>query len=738
MMDSDEQETTSSSPPIVGAGASTDLVAMTIVGVDVGGTFTDLVAITARGDRIIFKEPSTPRAPEEAVLVVLTKLLDALGASGDGAVGLLCHSTTVATNALLGQLHLALPRVGLITTMGFRDVLEIGRQARAQVYDLGVVRPRPLAARHDRHGVTERVAADGTVATPLDEAEAVAVLRRLESEGVRDVAVVFLHSYANPLHERRVAELAAQQVPALVLTLSSEVDPAYREYERTSTTVTTAALKPIVSGYLARLAGGVHALGVAPSVQVMGSHGGLMSLKGAQARPAALIESGPAVGLSAAAGVARRLGIDKALSFDMGGTTAKAGAILDGAAQTVNEFEAAGATHSGRQMRGSGYPVRWPVLDLAEVSAGGGTIAHLDAGGALRVGPLSAGADPGPACYGRGGGAVTVTDANLLLGRLDEDGLLGGTMTVDRAAAEHTLAELASPLGMTPLDLSAGIVRLIDAAMARALHIVSVERGHDPRRFTLIAFGGGGPLHACAVAAALGVARIVIPAAPGLFSAAGLLTTGLKVVAARPALHVLTETTREAIAASLEGQIAAMDHEARAVLAEQGATDPIVTAPSLDMRYAGQSFELAIPVALDRGDWLSGAVAAFHARHEEVYGYASPLHAVEVVTARLAATAPPASLPPQNETTHSPFSSNRNTRPVATTGPLLVPRIRRSVFFEQTGLVETPIYDRDDLPTGSRLSGPAVVAQYDATTLLHPGWTLEAGRDGDLLLSRES
>jgi len=690
------------------------------VGIDVGGTFTDLVAVSIDdGHTVTVKASSTPRAPEEGVLAVLQSFLQQVEGA---AVALLCHSTTVATNALLGQLNLEPPRIGLLTTEGFRDVLEIGRQARSEVYNLQVTRPRPLAERRDRLGVPERIDARGKVMWPLDEAAVRLALATLKGEGVRDVGVVFLHSYINPVHERRVADIAAAEFPELRITLSSEVNPEYREYERASTTAVTAALRPIVSAYLQRLERGVRARGIGAPILVMGSHGGMVDISAAATRPAALIESGPAGGLSAAAEVARRLGLERVLSFDMGGTTAKAGAVLHGTPETIVEFEAAGHTHSGRYIRGSGYPVRFPFLDLAEVSAGGGTIAYCDPGGALRVGPISAGADPGPVCYGRGGSEPTVTDANLLLGRLNPTHLLGGDMPIDRAAAQAAMDALGRTLGLEGLDLAAGIVRLVNADMTRALRIVSVERGYDPRRFTMVAFGGGGPLHACALAGMLGIPAVIVPPGPGLFSAAGLLTSPLKVALVRPVLAAAAQVRPEEVAA----HYADMRAEAVADLERQGAAgDSITVAYTLDLRYAGQSFELSIPAAPSEQSWLDNAVRRFHRRHHEVYGYESPDHPVEIVAARLAASA-------------RPFETPLPSRPaVSSNPPAPRPRATRPVYFEETGgFAETPIYWRDHLAPGAALVGPAVVEQYDTTTLLHPGWHLAVDGDGNMVLTR--
>lgn len=696
------------------------------VGVDVGGTFTDLVAINQGAERAVtIKVPSTPGAPEEAVLDALGRFIALAGSGRMPAIVQICHSTTIATNALLGQLNLEPPRVGLLTTEGFRDVLEIGRQGRAEVYNLRVERPRPLAERRDRIGVSERIGPTGAIIQALDRSAVRCALRDLRAHGVRDIAVVFLHSYANPIHERQAAAIAESDFPDLQVTLSSEVNPEYREYERSSTTVVTAALRPIVSSYLQRLERGVRSLRITAPILVMGSHGGMADLPTAAARPAALIESGPAGGLAAAAEMARCMTLERVLSFDMGGTTAKAGAVLGGVAETVAEFEAAGRTHSGRHIRGSGYPVRFPFLDLAEVSAGGGTIAHLDAGGALRVGPISAGADPGPACYGRGGKDPTVTDANVLLGRLSPTHLLGGAMPIDQDAARRAMAALARRLNMAPIELAAGIVRLANADMARALRIVSVERGHDPRRFAMIAFGGGGPLHACALAGALGLSRIVVPPEPGLFSAAGLLTSPLKVALVRPVLMSAAEVDSPHLTKIFAG----LEQTAIDDLRRQGA-DPskIMATHTLELRYFGQSFELAVPVMPSVESWMLEAIARFHQRHHDVYGYASPHHAVEIVTARVAATAPASSAQPP--------TSPRNPGD-ARKAPS--PRSTRVVFFgQQSGFVETPIYWRDDLSAGVRLSGPAVVEQYDTTTLLPPGWRLQVDEAGNFLLEADT
>ncbi|HLZ63660.1 MAG TPA: hydantoinase/oxoprolinase family protein, partial [Ktedonosporobacter sp.] len=440
------------------------------LGIDVGGTFTDLLAFDEQtGTLLRYKVPSTPQAPQEGVLGAIHALKDD---QPDARFHLISHSTTLATNALLGQLNLELPRLALITTAGFRDVLEIGRQGRSEVYNLFVRRPPPLVERQNRFGVRERVDARGAEVEPLDETHLREVARELTRRHIQHCAVCFLHAYQNPAHEGRAREILLEESPQLAVTLSSEVDPQEREYERTSTTVINALLAPIVRRYLLRLETALEEQGA--SLFIMQSNGGMSGASGVIARPATIIESGPASGVIGAAHLGRLLGLRQLLSFDMGGTTAKAGTILDGAPQIVGEFEAAGRTHSGRAVRGSGYPVRFPFIDLAEVSAGGGTIAWLDSAGALRVGPQSAGADPGPACYGKENQEPTVTDAQLLLGRLHPGQIAGGAVALSHELAEAALARLAESLtGFDSIRLAAGIIRLINADMAKVLRIVS-------------------------------------------------------------------------------------------------------------------------------------------------------------------------------------------------------------------------------------------------------------------------
>lgn len=679
------------------------------VGIDVGGTFTDLTAVESwSGATVVQKVPSTPHDPHRAVIDALGVLLARYEPSP--AVEFLAHSTTIATNALLGQMGLELPRIALVTTQGFRDVIEIGRQNRSEIYNLFVERPAPLVAREDRLTVRERIDYRGEVLVALDDESVARVCDALRERSVAAVAICLLHAYANDEHERRLADALAAALPGVRITRSSDVDPEYREYERCSTTVVNAVLAPIVERYLERLVDELRDRGIKTPLYVMRSDGGMAATPQILRRPAAIVESGPASGATAAAELGRRIGLRHLLSFDMGGTTAKAGTIVDGVAQVAAEFEAAGRTHSGRAIKGSGYPVRFPFVDLAEVSAGGGTIAWIDDGGSLRVGPLSAGAYPGPACYGNADRA-TVTDANVVLGRLNPQHLLGGAFPIDAARARRAVEALADALGLSVEATAAGIVTLVDSAMSKALRIVTVERGLDPRDFTLVAFGGGGPLHACALAGELGLERVVVPPHPGLFSALGLLDAELHVNEVRSILRPAGELDSDGIATSF----GAGEERARIALLEQGAApSTIAFRREYDARYRGQSFELTIAY-----EPSSGAVERrFHEAHRAHYGYDVPGEAVEIVNARLTA---------RGRVT-TPDGAARNDAPRRGSTPR---QITRSVWLDG-GYVDVPVFQREELTADGRTRGPAIVEAYDSTAYVGPDWSLAA--DGDLLV----
>ncbi len=683
------------------------------VGIDIGGTFTDLVALDASGAMQRIKISSTPRRPELGFLAALDALLETTEAA---EIDLVAHASTIATNALLGQMHLALPRVAFVTTAGFRDVLEIGRQNRSAIYDLAVTRPTPLARREDRFVVRERRTHDGSVLVDLDFDDVARTVATIAERGIATVAVGLLHADVDGTHERAIARALREAIPGVDVSLSSEIDPQFREYERFSTTVVNAALRPIVRAYLEAIAGGIAGRGVAAPIFVMRSDGGMTALARAAQRPAALVESGPASGVIGAAFLGRALGLDRVLSFDMGGTTAKAGTIVGGEPEIAASFEAAGSTHSGRAVRGSGYPVRFPFVDLAEVSAGGGTIAWLDAAGALRVGPLSAGADPGPAAYGTGL-EPTVTDANIVLGRLSPVALLGGAFAIDAARAHTAVARVAAATGGDIARAASGIVRLVDHEMSKVLRIVTIERGYDPRDFALLAFGGGGPLHACAVARDIGVARVIVPPHPGVFSAYGLLAADVRAVAVRSLVVRGDEHGWERV----RRRFAELEADVDAQLTEQAVSHADRTfVRELDLRYAGQSSDLAVTAV----DSVAAAIEAFHARHERRFGFAVRDEPVEIVAARVIGIG----------TTRKP--PLRPAEAASPSAPSAAALLEMRDVFDGEAYVATPVYDRNALRGGTTFAGPAVVAQYDATTYLARGWTARVDALDNLVLER--
>ena len=623
----------------------------------------------------------------------------------------LVHASTIGANLFLGQMGLDLPRAGLLTTEGFRDVLEIGRQRRAELYNLFFRRPRPLVDRRFRLGIPERVDAAGTVITPLNEDAVRAAAAGLAAERVEAVAIAFLHAYANPDHERRAKAIVQAALPEAVVVASHEVDPEYREYERTSTTVINALLSPVVSRYLRGLSARLRAEGHVSPLYAMQSSGGITTIEGAAASPATLIESGPAAGVVGAAALGRRLGYSRVISFDMGGTTAKAGAVIESRPQVVAEYEVGGTVHAGRIVRGSGYPVRGPFIDLAEVSAGGGTVAWVD-GNALRCGPLSAGADPGPACYARGGDRPTVTDAHLLLGWLSPKGLLGGRMPLSAAAARRALSAVAAPLGLDETATAAGMVQVVNAQMVRALRIVSLERGYDPREMTMIAFGGAGPMHAAALADELGIREVVIPPNPGVFSAVGLLAADLRSDRVESVMRPVDQVDAQ----WLEGRFRRLEADAQEGVRDGEGRREVVVRRALDLRYVGQSYELTVPGEVP----LPAAAEAFRTRHAEIYGYAPEREPVEVVNARVTAMG---IMPPLSLWQASPGGRGPDR-----------PETRRASF--EGRWMEAPVLARHALAPGRAVPGPAIVEENEATTVVPPGWTVQLGDAWTLLLRR--
>ncbi len=651
------------------------------VGIDVGGTFTDFVIVTDEGLQV-HKEPTSDPQHEAVV--------DGMSELEVGAEAPIVHGTTTATNALLERQG---ARTALVTTEGFADVLAIGRQNRPDLYDLQPSRPSPLVPDERRHEVPERLSAEGEVLTPLDEEAVQRVAETLVDQNVESVALVFLFSYQRDDHERRAAQLLREVLPDVPITQSSALLPEYREYERTATTVVNAYVRPQVARYLGRLD---NAIG-SRSVRVMQSNGGTIGLDTAADEAARLALSGPAGGVVGALGVARRaLDTDapRIMTLDMGGTSADV-ALCDGAVPRTTEHTIAD------------LPLRLPSTDIHTVGAGGGSIAHVDAGESLRVGPESAGAEPGPVCYGRGGTRPTVTDAHLVLGRLAPDRVLGGSDTLDMApgAAREAVAELGTAVGRSPEETALGILRVANATMERALRRVSVERGHDPRDYTLVPFGGAGPLHAVALAEALGMERVLVPPTPGVLSALGLLMAD---VVYDTAQAVLTRAdTLIADPSPLTEARTAAAQSVRSVLADHGPPD---LALELDLRYAGQSYELSVPLAPPiTSDHVAEAVNAFHERHRERYGHADPDEPVEIVALRVRGrvAVPPPELPHEPETAQPLDDARLGTRPV---------------WFDNSGSTETPAYDRTDLHHGHAFDGPAILHQYDTTIVVPPGW----------------
>ena len=689
------------------------------IGVDIGGTFTDVALVDdASGAIGVAKALTTPGDFARGVLDALGQALERYGVR-TAEVGLLVHATTVVTNAILEEKG---ARAALVATRGFRDVLELRRSSRRDLYDLFQDPPSVLVPRRRRFEITERVGADGAVVTPLADSEIEDLIAQLRAAEVEAIAVSLLFSFLNPAHERRLGARLRTAFPGVPVYLSCEVLPEVREFERTSTTAVCAYVGPILASYLARLGEATRGLGL-PALYVMGSNGGVFEAAEGAAMPAMAVESGPAAGVVGAALIARQTGRPDLISFDMGGTTAKASLIRRGQYETTPEYEVGGGASGSRFMHGAGHPIRVPVIDLAEVSAGGGSIAWVDRAGALRVGPRSAGAEPGPVCYGRGGSEPTVTDCNLLLGYLGRRSLLAGGMEIDFAAAERAITErLARPLGVDALTAAAAVIDVVNHAMAEALKIVSVERGHDAREFALAAFGGAGPLHAAALADELMMAEVVCPPIPGAFSALGLVGTDLR----RDYVRTLYMTTDTADPAAIEAAFSALEAEGAAMLDRAG-IEPARRRfeRTIDARYARQSYELAVPAPAGRIDKAAVcAIAdAFHDRHARTYGHDNRAEPVQLVNLRLAAIGV---IPPLT-VRHAPAPSG---------GDAAKPG--REVWFRRHGAVAAAVLDRTRMAEGTIAAGPAVIESLDSTILVPPGWQARMDGDGFVVLRRTS
>ena len=663
------------------------------IGIDVGGTFTDLILYDSEtGESQIAKILTTKDKPERAILSGLRDLC-----REPKKVSLINHATTIATNALLTQTGIA--RTALITNHGFRDVLEIGRQRRPELYNLYTKRPQPLVKRKNRFTVHGRILANGEEIESLDVYEAKKIAQKIVNEDFESVAIVFLNSYINEEHEKSMKEILQNMKFIGTISCSNEVDREYKEYERMSTTVVNSVLSPLMSKYLKNLKRSLENSGFQNQIYAMNSDGGMNTVSYASKFPISVIESGPAAGVLASRHLANFLSLKKVLTFDMGGTTAKAGAVINGECDISYEFEVAGRTHSGRSIKGSGYSVRYPFIDLSEVSAGGGTIAWVDDGGALRVGPNSAGSEPGPAAYGKGGKNPTVTDANIILGRINPNHLLGGKMPIYSNLAKQSINVIAERLGMNLTDTAGGIIKLVNLNMSKAIMTVSVERGRDPRDYTLIAFGGAGPIHCCDLAEELEINHIIVPVHAGIFSAYGLLVAN---ITRTFSLQVLSTES------FLEPYFDEVRKMASKTLKKEG-FHKYIFQEYVDARYCGQSFELRIPYHKS-----ANIKQHFSEKHKETYGYLSN-DEIEIVNIRVKAVINTSGLKRR--------ILKQNHRQLGD------PNEHREVLIKGI-LHQIPIYSKPELNLGTYGEGPAIIEEYDSTLVVNHGWNWEVHEYG--------
>lgn len=687
---------------------------MARLAVDIGGTFTDL-ALEHRGTRSTAKVLTTPDAPERGVLQGMERILAQAGAS-PADLTLVIHATTLATNAIIERKG---ARTALVTTAGFRDVLQLGNESRYDQYDLNIDLPEPLVPRYLRLPVPERLDRSGRVLLPLDEAAVAALAPELDAAGVESVAIGFLHSFVQPAHEERARDVLARLLPSMPISISSEVSPEMREWERFSTTAANAYVQPLMARYLARLVDGLRASGAPCPLLLMTSGGGLTTVETASRFPIRLVESGPAAGAIFAAGVARRAGLDRVIAFDMGGTTAKLCLIDDGAPQTSRQFEVA---RVGRFRKGSGLPLRIPVIEMVEIGAGGGSIASVDALGRITVGPASAGAAPGPACFARGGTAPTVTDANLILGRYDAATFAGGTLPLRPDLARSAMArQVAEPLGLDTDWAALGVVEMVDENMASAARQHAVESGAQLDDRTMIAFGGGGPVHATRVAERVGVTRVVVPRNAGVGSAVGLLEAPVAFEVVR-SLYVRLGAFDPT---SINRLLAAMEAEARSVVERPAGMRPLQQRRMAFMRYVGQGHEIAValPEGLLGEDSASRIRSAYDAAYAAIYERPVPHSEIEILSFSLSLS-----------------TAGLDMRVAVTEARTLDDARSRSIVSVETGVREVwAVTQRAGLSIASPSTlGPAVVVEDETSTLVPAGWRVRLDEAGSLILERDS
>ena len=677
-----------------------------ILGVDVGGTFTDLALFEGdTGGLTLTKVPSTPADPSQGVINGIQQLVEENDIKPK-SITFLIHGTTVATNAVLEGKGMP---TALLATEGFGDILDIVRQDRPQLYDWRAMRPAPMVPRSQRWEVAERILFDGTEKCSLDEDQVRRIVNQIQERGLTSIAVCYLHSYVNPAHEKRTGEIIAEEVPTASISLSSEILPEIKEYERTSTTAMNAAVMPIVERYMKRLSQTTVEMGVSSRLHVMQSNGGIMTAETAGRKSVNTILSGLAGGVLGGVTLAKQAGFENAITIDMGGTSFDISLAYQGQIRFSRESEI------------GGHAIAIPMIDVHTLGAGGGSIAWIDVGGALQVGPQSAGAVPGPACYNRGGTLPTVTDANQVLGRLNPEYLLAGSMNMEPDLARRAIqGHVADPLGMSLEAAAEGIIKIINANMLKGIRVVSVERGYDPRDFTVVAFGGGGPVHAAELARELGAKAVMVPTAPGITSAIGLLMADFRHDYARTYLCATDTMDFD----DLNGAFAGLEHQAVTQLKEEGVSEAdIVLMQSVEMRYRGQghSLEIAVPAGHLDNAALQQINDAFHRQHQTTYGYSRSDEVTEFVNLRLAGIGRLPKPQPQLAEKDGKYPSD------ALIG-------RRMVYFKGQWH-ETAIYDRHLLRHGNRLSGPAIVEQLDSTTIVLPAQTARVDALGNILIA---
>ena len=690
------------------------------VGVDIGGTFTDIVFLGDDGKVLARKIASTPDDYSQAVLAGIKNGVEELGITAK-MVSEVSHGFTVATNAIIEQKG---AKTALITTEGFRDILEFRRNRIPRLYDLHYEKPPPLVKRQFRLEVSERMNFQGEVLKPLNTADVDRAIQYVLDNGVESVAVCLLHSYANPAHEQYIAKALAEQAPGVNLTISSELLPEMKEYERTSTTVINCYVRPVVETYLTQLTEGLAEMGVQVPLTVMQSNGGLATADIAKQRPVYCIESGPAAGVVGAYHLGKRLGMPNLMTLDMGGTTAKASIIEDGEMLQAPEYEVGGEISVGhRLLRGSGHILRVPAIDLAEVGAGGGSIAVVDRSGSLRVGPQSSGAFPGPACYRLGGQDATVTDANVLLGFLNQKHLLAGEFEIDADLARKAVSDnVARPLEMSDVEAAYGIHTLVNSNMGRALRAVSSERGRDPRRFDLITFGGNGPVHAVGLAEMLDITRVVVPPFPGVFSSFGLLVADVE----HHFVQTYFKTFEQLDIKELSALLNSLWEQGRSQLRAEGFDDKrheVLT--QFDMKYEGQVSDLMVPFPGNEVNQqtVNAVIKSFDEEHERSFGYNSPGTGYQLVNVRVIARGLPET-PRMPEKLELPVSSNGSDAS------------QRDVYFgPNRGWANVPIISRRSL-TGEKSEGPLIVEEYDSTTVVPPGWNATTDQWSNIILEK--